>query len=191
MDSIILPSKEMYSVVRDDLVCIDHVSLMLSNESVLALASILDGIGVCHTLLNKEGLPRQTAVTIVYSKNRLPKYLIKEDLEVDATFVPLVKPEQYDTFINSGNLKFQTVTDIHGNKMDVILIKTNTFMSLHEKYINDYNAEWSQGEYMPFIKINSPSYYDGSDWFNTLSMPETNQVLTFTDVRYMRFGERI
>ena len=40
MDSIILPSKEMYSVVRDDLVCIDHVSLMLSNESVLALASI-------------------------------------------------------------------------------------------------------------------------------------------------------
>ena len=38
---------------------------------------------------------------------------------------------------------------------------------------------------MPFIKINSPSYYDGSDWFNTLSMPETNQALTFTDVRYM------
>lgn len=184
MNDIILPEilKHPYAL-RKDVQVIDHVSYLLSQVSV----------DIIKDLIQKEfGLeinPFKTySVTVCYSKNRLNIYPFTtlsfeftEFYTVDPTSIPI---------LNKFSIK--TIKDVNGIPIDVLImdsVKEAEFKTIHNKYISQYGAEWSQGEYIPYIEVCRPSVLN-LEQERTLNI-DPNVYLAFDSVRYMRFGETI
>lgn len=184
MNDIILPEilKHPYAL-RKDVQVIDHVSYLLSQVSV----------NIIKDLIQKEfGLeinPFKTySVTVCYSKNRLNihpftnlSFEFTEFYTVDPSSVPI---------LNKFSIK--TIKDINGIPIDVLVmdsVKEAEFKTIHNKYISQYGAEWSQGEYIPYIEVCRPSVLN-LEQERTLNI-DPYVYLAFNAVRYMRFGEII
>lgn len=68
-------------------------------------------------------------------------------------------------------------------------IKEAEFKTIHNKYISQYTAEWSQGEYIPYIEVCRPSVLNLEQ--ERVLSNDSHVYLAFDTVRYMRFGEII
>ncbi|MGN6746697.1 hypothetical protein, partial [Neisseria sp. P0024.S002] len=91
-----------------------------------------------------------------------------------------------------NKFSIKTIKDINGIPIDVLVmdsVKEAEFKTIHNKYISQYGAEWSQGEYIPYIEVCRPSVLN-LEQERTLNI-DPYVYLAFDSVRYMRFGEII
>ena len=184
MNDLILPEilKHPFAL-RKDVQVIDHVSFLLSQVSV----------DIIKNLIQKEfGLDinpfKPYSVTVCYSKNRLNIYpftlLSFEFTEfyiIDPTTLPIL-----------NKVSIKTIKDVNGIPIDVLVIdsiKEAEFKTIHNKYISQYTAEWSQGEYIPYIEVCRPSVLNLEQ--ERVLSNDPHVYLAFDTVRYMRFGEII
>ena len=184
MNDVILPEilKHPYAL-RKDVQVIDHVSYLLSQVSV----------DIIKDLIQKEfGLeinPFKTySVTVCYSKNRLNIYPFT-NLSFEFTEFYTVDPSSIPIL---NNFSIKTIKDINGIPIDVLVmdsVKEAEFKTIHNQYISQYGAEWSQGEYIPYIEVCRPSVLN-LEQERTLNI-DPHVYLAFDAVRYMRFGEII
>lgn len=188
VNETLLPEILKHRPLREDVQAIDHVSYMLSNASVELLDRVLNEMGVVHQLRYDSGNLANCGITIAYSKNRISIWPFKDiDYEMPKVFVAMQNPISIN--LNPENIQFKTVTEPDGKMVDVLLINNKDITDAHQKFINDFSAEWSEGEYYPYIRINNPSYYHDSDWFKQLSFQQNQtESIVFDKVRYMRFG---
>lgn len=184
MNDLILPEilKHPFAL-RKDVQVIDHVSFLLSQVSV----------DIIKNLIQKEfGLDinpfKPYSVTVCYSKNRLNIYpftLLSFEFTEFYTIDPITLP-----ILNKVSIK--TIKDVNGIPIDVLVIdsiKEAEFKTIHNKYISQYAAEWSQGEYIPYIEVCRPSVLNLEQ--ERVLSNDPHVYLAFDTVRYMRFGEII
>lgn len=184
MNDLILPEilKHPFAL-RKDVQVIDHVSFLLSQVSV----------DIVKNLIQKEfGLDinpfKPYSVTVCYSKNRLNIYpftLLSFEFTEFYTIDPTTLP-----ILNKVSIK--TIKDVNGIPIDVLVIdsiKEAEFKTIHNKYISQYGAEWSQGEYIPYIEVCRPSVLNLEQ--ERVLSNDPHVYLAFDTVRYMRFGEII
>lgn len=184
MNDLILPEilKHPFAL-RKDVQVIDHVSFLLSQVSV----------DIIKNLIQKEfGLDinpfKPYSVTVCYSKNRLNIYpftLLSFEFTEFYTIDPTTLP-----ILNKVSIK--TIKDVNGVPIDVLVIdsiKEVEFKTIHNKYISQYTAEWSQGEYIPYIEVCRPSVLNLEQ--ERVLSNDPHVYLAFDTVRYMRFGEII
>lgn len=184
MNDLILPEilKHPFAL-RKDVQIIDHVSFLLSQVSV----------DIIKNLIQKEfGLDinpfKPYSVTVCYSKNRLNIYpftLLSFEFTEFYTIDPTTLP-----ILNKVSIK--TIKDVNGIPIDVLVIdsiKEAEFKTIHNKYISQYTAEWSQGEYIPYIEVCRPSALNLEQ--ERVLSNDPHVYLAFDTVRYMRFGEII
>ena len=184
MNDLILPEilKHPFAL-RKDVQVIDHVSFLLSQVSV----------DIIKNLIQKEfGLDinpfKPYSVTVCYSKNRLNIYpftLLSFEFTEFYTIDPTTLP-----ILNKVSIK--TIKDVNGVPIDVLVIdsiKEDEFKTIHNKYISQYTAEWSQGEYIPYIEVCRPSVLNLEQ--ERVLSNDPHVYLAFDTVRYMRFGEII
>ena len=184
MNDLILPEilKHPFAL-RKDVQVIDHVSFLLSQVSV----------DIIKNLIQKElGLDinpfKPYSVTVCYSKNRLNIYpftLLSFEFTEFYTIDPTTLP-----ILNKVSIK--TIKDVNGVPIDVLVIdsiKEAEFKTIHNKYISQYTAEWSQGEYIPYIEVCRPSVLNLEQ--ERVLSNDPHVYLAFDTVRYMRFGEII
>lgn len=184
MNDLILPEilKHPFAL-RKDVQVIDHVSFLLSQVSV----------DIVKNLIQKEfGLDinqfKPYSVTVCYSKNRLNIYpftLLSFEFTEFYTIDPTTLP-----ILNKVSIK--TIKDVNGIPIDVLVIdsiKEAEFKTIHNKYISQYTAEWSQGEYIPYIEVCRPSVLNLEQ--ERVLSNDPHVYLAFDTVRYMRFGEII
>ena len=184
MNDLILPEilKHPFAL-RKDVQVIDHVSYLLSQVSV----------DIVRNLIQKEfGLDinpfKPYSVTVCYSKNRLNIYpftLLSFEFTEFYTIDPTTLP-----ILNKVSIK--TIKDVNGVPIDVLVIdsiKEAEFKTIHNKYISQYTAEWSQGEYIPYIEVCRPSVLNLEQ--ERVLSNDPHVYLAFDTVRYMRFGEII
>lgn len=184
MNDLILPEilKHPFAL-RKDVQVIDHVSFLLSQVSV----------DIIKNLIQKEfGLDinpfKPYSVTVCYSKNRLNIYpftLLSFEFTEFYTIDPTTLP-----ILNKVSIK--TIKDVNGIPIDVLVIdsiKEAEFKTIHNKYISQYVAEWSQGEYIPYIEVCRPSVLNLEQ--ERVLSNDPHVYLAFDTVRYMRFGEII
>lgn len=184
MNDLILPEilKHPFAL-RKDVQVIDHVSFLLSQVSV----------DIIKNLIQKEfGLDinpfKPYSVTVCYSKNRLniypftlPSFEFTEFYTIDPTTLPIL-----------NKVSIKTIKDVNGIPIDVLVIdsiKEAEFKTIHNKYISQYTAEWSQGEYIPYIEVCRPSVLNLEQ--ERVLSNDPHVYLAFDTVRYMRFGEII
>lgn len=188
-DNILLPISTTEPKLNDKYQCIDHVSLILNNDSIIGLANVLNENNIKHELLRTntsgETVPKITGVTVAYSKNRLYFPFGYNDLENNTMYFPFT---QIQIKFCRSNVEFTKLEDNDGVLMDVMVLKLGFFNKLHKSFIEKYNAEWSLGEFVPFIKLNSETKYkDNEIQFNWDNLKEFE--LVFDIIRYMRFAE--
>lgn len=184
MNDLILPEilKHPFAL-RKDVQVIDHVSFLLSQVSV----------DIIKNLIQKEfGLDinpfKPYSVTVCYSKNRLNIYpftLLSFEFTEFYTIDPTTLP-----ILNKVSIK--TIKDVNGIPIDVLVIdsiKEAEFKTIHNKYISQNAAEWSQGEYIPYIEVCHPSVLNLEQ--ERVLSNDPHVYLAFDTVRYMRFGEII
>lgn len=177
-----LPEIERHpNPLREDVQVIDHVSYTLSIGSVAVLSKLLEPLGL-ELYRNK-----QYSVTIAYSKNRIDTYEFNSNgLDFTQHYSlsnPIVFPIE--------NMSVASILDVNGNLIDVLMLSKQAqdfFKDIHSFLIHHRKAEWSQGEYLPYIELSRPSVLN-----LTQAMPisSPNEALVFGYKRFMRFGEVI
>lgn len=168
-------------VLREDVQVIDHVSYTLSIESVSILSKLLQPLGL-ELYRNKV-----YSVTIAYSKDRIDSYEFKNNGLEFTLFYALSNPISFPI----EGMSVASILDTNGNPIDVLMLDQKTqdfFKDMHSYLIHHKNAEWSQGEYLPYIELSRPSVLN-----LTQAMPISapDQYLVFDYKRFMRFGEII
>lgn len=168
-------------VLREDVQVIDHVSYTLSIGSVAVLANLLQPLGL-ELYRNKV-----YSVTIAYSKDRIDSYEFKNNGLDFTLFYSLSNPIAFPI----EGMSVASILDTNGNPIDVLMLNKQAqdfFKDMHSYLIHHKNAEWSQGEYLPYIELSRPSVLN-----LTQAMPISapDQSLVFDYKRFMRFGEII
>ena len=199
-NEIILPTIVKYpNVLRDDMRVVDHVSLMLDSASKRGLLRFLSSKGI-PTYYKDPNAP--IGLTVAYSYQRLKMYPFKDPhLDIEPTFSELREP--YFGPIAIESVKLKIIPDVKGNLCHVLLLLNNKpIEDLHKEIINRLNGEWSQGEYVPYIKFNEGDI-EGIDqnYYDTInaSLPTnegevsvaTHEYLMFDTIRSMRFSEKV
>lgn len=186
----LIPEKDKYPVIRNDYQCIDHVSLILSNDSIHALVDLLDKANVEHSLaytVFRNGEEKRqlsvTGVTVAYSQERIPlNFINRYDLDIPSIYFPIPLIE-----CTLDNITITQMPDNKGNLMDVIEIHHPKFNEYFNKYI-EKGAEWSLGPFRAFIRVNQESRYTNPLPIDK-SLYNSEFKLVFDTIRFMRFGE--
>lgn len=167
--------------LREDVQVIDHVSYTLSIGSVAVLSKLLQPLGL-ELYRNK-----QYSVTVAYSKNRIDTYEFNSNGLDFTQYYSLSNPLSFPI----EDMSVASILDVNGNPIDVLILSKQAqdfFKDIHSFLIHHRNAEWSQGEYLPYIELSRPSVLN-----LTQAMPISapDQSLVFDYKRFMRFGEII
>lgn len=180
--------KKRKSSYRKDVTTIDHYSYLLSEEAIERLIALLDENGVSHQLSFEKGVRKQLGLTIAYSKNRLDFGAFRNpDLDMDTEFIEL-DAEDY-VHVPVEEIKLVSVLDSDNRPIDVLIINDPFFIQEHQRIIEEHDGEWSQGDYIPYIKINDVAQYAGVYDTDAPRELEGSGSLTFTHKRFMRFAE--
>lgn len=167
--------------LREDVQVIDHVSYTLSIGSVAVLSKLLQSLGL-ELYRNK-----QYSVTVAYSKNRIDTYEFNSNGLDFTQYYSLSNPLSFPI----EDMSVASILDTNGNPIDVLMLSKQAqdfFKDMHSYLIHHKSAEWSQGEYLPYIELSRPSVLN-----LTQAMPISapDQSLVFDYKRFMRFGEII
>ena len=203
-NDFILPERLKHpKVLREDMQVIDHVSYLLSRPSIDTLGRLLARLAISSHLsgYTKDSDPIPTvAVTITYSKNRLNLYPFKyAKLDMDTIYTELSNEESIYLYPNKQEIRFDVIQDINGNWVEVMLIEgrvKDIFIKQHKKFLEKFNGEWSQGEYLPYIKLGNVDSPTNRGYLRSKNEELPDRTLDgghlmFNCVRYMRFSERI
>ena len=181
MDNRLDPRAIRSSPKLDDVTKVDHISILLSRQSVMLLDALLKKYDIEHCF------HRDVGVTVAYSYQTIQCYPF--------TYHCGEMQNEYantDRFIDIA--LNQTVvdyhTDIQGN-IHLVLLLPDSIKKYWEFYINNHHAEWSQGIYHPYIKINDTTETTRTK-INDINrrLSTTSQSLRFDTLRFMRFWER-
>lgn len=168
-------------VLREDVQVIDHVSYTLSIGSVSILSKLLQPLGL-ELYRNK-----QYSVTIAYSKNRIDSYEFNSNSLDFTLFYALSNPIAFPI----EGMSVASILDTNGNPIDVLMLNKQAqdfFKDMHSYLIHHKRAEWSQGEYLPYIELSRPSVLNLTQ---AIAISSPNEALVFDYKRFMRFGEVI
>lgn len=182
MTDYYLPEIERHpNPLREDVQVIDHVSYTLSIGSVSVLSKLLQPLGL-ELYRNKV-----YSVTIAYSKDRIDSYEFKNNGLEFTFFYALSNPIAFPI----EGMSVASILDTNGNPIDVLMLSKQAqdfFKDMHSYLIHHKSAEWSQGEYLPYIELSRPSVLNLAQ---AIAISSPNEVLVFDYKRFMRFGEVI
>lgn len=177
-----LPEIERHpNPLREDVQVIDHVSYTLSIGSVAVLANLLQPLGL-ELYRNK-----QYSVTVAYSKDRIDTYEFNSNGLDFTQYYSLSNPLSFPI----EGMSVASILDVNGNPIDVLMLSKQAqdfFKDIHSFLIHHRNAEWSQGEYLPYIELSRPSVLNLTQ---AMAISAPDQSLVFDYKRFMRFGEII
>lgn len=167
--------------LREDVQVIDHVSYLLNEGSISVLSNLLQPYGLS---LNPNKL---YSVTIAYSKSRIDSYEFNSQSLDFTLYYRLTNPLSFPI----ENMALASILDTNGNPIDVLMLSKQAqdfFKDMYSYLIHHKSAEWSQGEYLPYVELSRPSVLN-----LTQAMPISapDQSLVFDYKRFMRFGEII
>lgn len=168
-------------VLREDVQVIDHVSYTLSIGSVAVLAKLLQPLGL-ELYRNKV-----YSVTIAYSKDRIDSYEFNSNGLDFTQYYSLSNPLSFPI----EDMSIASILDTNGNPIDVLMLSKKAqdfFKDIHSFLIHHRRAEWSQGEYLPYIELSRPSVLNLTQ---AIPISAPDQSLVFDYKRFMRFGEII
>lgn len=167
--------------LREDVQVIDHVSYTLSIGSVSILSKLLQPLGL-ELYRNK-----QYSVTVAYSKDRIDSYEFKNNGLEFTQYYSLSNPLSFPI----EGMSVASILDVNGNPIDVLMLNKQAqdfFKDIHSFLIHRRRAEWSQGEYLPYIELSRPSVLNLTQ---AIAISSPNEALVFDYKRFMRFGEVI
>jgi hypothetical protein len=177
-----LPEIERHpNPLREDVQVIDHVSYTLSIGSVAVLSKLLQPLGL-ELYRNK-----QYSVTVAYSKNRIDTYEFNSNGLDFTQYYSLSNPLSFPI----EDMSVASILDTNGNPIDVLMLSKKAqdfFKDIHSFLIHRRRAEWSQGEYLPYIELSRPSVLNLTQ---AIAISSPNEALVFDYKRFMRFGEVI
>ena len=180
MNDYILPEILRHpNPLREDVQVIDHVSYTLSIGSVAVLAKLLQPLGL-ELYRNK-----QYSVTVAYSKNRIDTYEFNSNGLDFTQYYSLSNPLSFPI----ENMSVASILDTNGNPIDVLMLSKQAqdfFKDIHSFLIHHKRAEWSQGEYLPYIELSRPSVLNLT---KVMPISSPNEALVFDYKRFMCFGE--
>lgn len=167
--------------LREDVQVIDHVSYLLNVGSVSVLSKLLQPLGL------ELNLNKVYSVTIAYSKHRIDTYEFNSNSLDFTLYYELTNPLAFPI----EGMSLASILDTNSNPIDVLMLDKKTqdfFKDMHSYLIHHKRAEWSQGEYLPYVELSRPSVLN-----LTQAMPISapDQSLVFDYKRFMRFGEII
>lgn len=182
MTDYYLPEIERHpNSLREDVQVIDHVSYTISIGSVAVLSKLLQPLGL-ELYRNK-----QYSVTVAYSKNRIDTYEFNSNGLDFTQYYSLSNPLSFPI----EDMSIASILDTNGNPIDVLMLNKQAqdfFKDMHSYLIHHKRAEWSQGEYLPYIELSRPSVLNLTQ---AIAISSPNESLVFDYKRFMRFGEVI
>ena len=180
MNDYILPEILRHpNPLREDVQVIDHVSYTLSIGSISILSRLVQPLGL-ELYRNK-----QYSVTVAYSKNRIDTYEFNSNGLDFTQYYSLSNPLSFPI----ENMSVASILDVNGNPIDVLMLSKQAqdfFKDIHSFLIHHRNAEWSQGEYLPYIELSRPSMLNLTQ---VMPISSPSEALVFDYKRFMRFGE--
>lgn len=182
MNDYYLPEIERHpNPLREDVQVIDHFSYLLSIGSVAVLSNLVQSLGL-ELYRNKT-----YSVTVAYSKNRINTYEFNSNGLDFTQYYSLTNPLSFPI----ENMSVATILDVNGIPIDVLMLDKKTqdfFKDQHSYLIHHKRAEWSQGEYLPYIELSRPSVLNLTQ---AIAISSPSESLVFDYKRFMRFGEII
>ena len=123
----------------------------------------------------------------VASKNRIDTYEFNSNGLDFTHFYSLSNPLSFPI----EDMSVASILDVNGNPIDVLMLSKQAqdfFKDIHSFLIHHRNAEWSQGEYLPYIELSRPSVLNLTQ---VMPISSPSEALVFDYKRFMRFGEVI